>query len=236
MRENHRISVIIPALNEEKAISKVIQDIPKWVDDIIVVDNGSTDKTKDVAAANGAKTVTEPVKGYGRACLRGIEELRDCDIVVFLDGDYSDYPDDMDLIVTPILSDKADLVLGSRTTGKKQKGALTFQQRFGNHLACTLIWLFWRAEYTDLGPFRAIRYNQLKALEMSDKDYGWTIEMQIKAALQNMRTQEVPVRYRARIGVSKISGTLIGSIRAGTKILSIILLYTIKYGIRPHSP
>ncbi len=235
MKDQQRISVIIPALNEEKAISKVIADIPDWVDDIIVVDNGSTDKTGETASACGAIVVSEPVRGYGKACLRGIAELRDCNIVVFLDGDYSDYPCEMHLIVDPVLNGIADLALGSRTQGKSQKGALTPQQRIGNHLACFLMRLFWNVRYTDLGPFRAIRYDHLNALAMSDEGYGWTIEMQIKAALHNLAILETPVRYRARIGISKISGTLIGSVKAGIKILSLITLYMFKYGIRRYS-
>ncbi|MGH1350043.1 MAG: glycosyltransferase family 2 protein [Methyloligellaceae bacterium] len=235
MKEQQRISVIIPALNEEKAIKNVLADIPDWVDDVIVVDNGSTDETARVASSNGARVIHEPRRGYGQACLTGIQELKNCDIVVFLDGDYSDYPNEMHLIVDPILNGAADLVLGSRTAGKAQKGALTLQQQVGNNLACFLMRLLWKTKYTDLGPFRAIKHGRLMALAMSDKGYGWTIEMQIKAALHNLKIMETPVNYRARIGVSKISGTLTGSVSAGFKILSLITLYMFKYGIRFYS-
>ena len=232
MIENKKICVIIPALDEEGAIGKVIHDIPDWIDNITVVDNGSTDRTMEVAAKHGAQVLHEPRQGYGQACLTGISALKNCDIVVFIDGDYSDYPQEMSNLLRPILDDKADMVIGSRALGQSEKGSLTIVQRFGNKLACSLIKLFWNVTYTDLGPFRAIRYSSLLQLEMADTNYGWTIEMQIKAALKKLRTTEVAVSYRARIGTSKISGTIAGSVKAGTKILSTIGFYLWKYGFK----
>ncbi len=222
MRNGCRVGVVIPALNEADAIGSVIAEIPGWVDSIVVADNGSTDGTGDVARAGGAIVVRESEPGYGAACLAGIGALEPVDIVVFVDGDYSDFPADMGDLVDPIANGIADFVVGSRATGARERGALTPQQMFGNWLATTLIAVVWGARYSDLGPFRAIRANSLKALAMADRDYGWTVEMQIKAAEHKLRWQEVPVRYRRRIGVSKISGTLKGTIKAGTKILLII--------------
>jgi len=219
MRGNAKVSVIIPAFNEEKAISEVIAAIPDWVDEILVVDNGSTDKTAKKARAMGARVVSEPRRGYGSACLKGIDALENPDIVVFLDGDFSDYPDEMNRLVDPIIDGQAEMVIGSRVLGRHEKGALTPQARFGNRLSCFLIRLFWGVRYTDLGPFRAIAYPALKRLGMRDPDYGWTVEMQIKAAMKDLRSIEVPVNYRKRIGESKISGTLKGVVLAGTKIL-----------------
>jgi len=214
------ISVIIPTLNEENAIGLVIRDIPKDVaDEVIVVDNGSTDNTAMVAEKAGARVVREPHRGYGAACLKGIASAHEPDIVVFLDGDYSDYPEEMERIVAPIVQGTADLVIGSRIMGAGGKHVLLPQAYFGNKLATWLIDLLYHHRYTDLGPFRAIRCSALKQLDMQDMNFGWTIEMQIKAVKQGLSIMEVPVRYRTRIGTSKISGTVIGSIKAGAKIL-----------------
>lgn len=220
-----KISVIIPAFNEERAIGRVIDEIPNTVSEVIVVDNGSTDATAAIAQLRGAVVVHEPTRGYGQACLRGLSVLSDTDIVVFLDGDYSDFPEEMPALYEPIVSGAADLVVGSRVLGQREKGALLPQARFGNWLSTRLIrWLF-GVSFTDLGPFRAIDHKALKRLEMCDRDFGWTVEMQVKAARLEMRCTEVPVRYRKRIGISKISGTLSGSVRAGHKILWTIFKY-----------
>lgn len=237
MRNEHSIAVIIPVLNEEASIGKVIQDIPPWVDDIIVVDNGSTDDTAQVAMHRGARVVSEPQRGYGAACLRGMAALNAPDIVVFLDGDHSDHPEEMPLLVDPVIQGDVDLMIGSRVRGEREPGALTPQAAFGNWLATRLIRLFWGIQYTDLGPFRAIRYRTLRQLGMADRDYGWTVEMQIKAALHTVAADEVPVSYRKRAGVSKVSGTVRGVIGAGYKILSTIFLsalfskHTLKTGL-----
>jgi glycosyltransferase involved in cell wall biosynthesis len=225
MYKQNKIAVIIPAMNEESSIGKVLADIPDWVDDILVADNGSTDNTSRVAESAGARVFLEPQRGYGSACLKAMENLVHPDIVVFIDGDYSDHPEEMDILVDPIAIDQADFVLGSRVLGKAEKGALAIQARFGNWLACKLIKLFWDFKYTDLGPFRAIRYNNLIDLNMEDQNYGWTVEMQIKALKKNLRILEVPVRYRKRIGISKVTGTLRGVLGAGYKILSTIFIY-----------
>lgn len=220
-----KISVIIPAFNEERAIGRVLDEIPSTVSEVIVVDNGSTDATAAIAQLRGAVVVHEPTRGYGQACLRGLSALSDTDIVVFLDGDYSDFPEEMPALYEPIVSGAADLVVGSRVLGQREKGALLPQARFGNWLSTRLIrWLF-GVSFTDLGPFRAIDHKALKRLEMCDRDFGWTVEMQVKAARLEMRCTEVPVRYRKRIGISKISGTLSGSVRAGHKILWTIFKY-----------
>ena len=222
------VSVIIPVLNEENAIAKVINDIPKTgyneettIQEIIVVDNGCTDNTAAIAERNGARIVTEPRCGYGYACLAGITALttKPPDIVVFLDGDYSDYPTDMPQLLQPILENGTALVIGARTQGNA-KEALLPQARFGNWLACFLIRRFFGVHYTDLGPFRAILYKDLLALNMQDKTFGWTVEMQLKAAKLGIAACEVPVRYRKRIGTSKITGTLTGTFKAGYKILT----------------
>ena len=222
MKEGARISVIIPALNEEGSIDRVISDIPDWVDEVIVADNGSLDRTAEKALAAGARVVREERRGYGSACLAGIRALESPEVVVFLDGDYSDHPEEMDRLVDPILGNKAELVIGSRVRGRAQPGALTPQARWGNWLACRLIRLFWGVRFTDLGPFRAVSHKGLQGLRMADPDFGWTVEMQIKAARMGMRCLEVPVSYRRRIGRSKISGTFKGVVLAGTKILSTI--------------
>jgi glycosyltransferase involved in cell wall biosynthesis len=227
MRDKFRISVIIPAVDEERSIGKVISEIPGWVDEVIVVDNGSADKTADVAQSAGAKVLFEPRRGYGCACLTGIANLNNPDIVVFLDGDYSDYPGEMEHLVDPIATGLVDIVVGSRVLGQAQKGALSPQARFGNWLSCKLIRLFWKVRYTDLGPFRAVRFSTLNELDMRDPNYGWTVEMQIKAAQQGMKIMEVPVSYRKRIGKSKVSGTIRGVILAGTKILTLIFVSAI---------
>jgi len=219
MRHHHTIAVVIPALNEAGSIGRVLDDIPEWVDDVVIADNGSTDGTAKVAERHGARVVREDRRGYGSACLAGIAALDRPDIVVFLDADYSDYPDEMALLVDPITEGEAELVIGSRTLGEHEPGALTLQARFGNALSCLLIRHFWGVRYSDLGPFRAIRYAALERLNMGDPDYGWTVEMQIKAAQQGLRVAEAPVRYRRRIGKSKISGTVRGCVGAGSKIL-----------------
>jgi len=215
------IAAVIPALNEEGSIGLVLQDIPKeMVQLTVVVDNGSSDGTADVASAHGAQVLLEPDRGYGAACLAGIAALPpEIGIIVFLDADYSDYPAEMGKLTAPILENRADFVVGSRMVYPHAKASLTFQQRWGNWLATTLIRTLFGRAYSDLGPFRAIRRDALDRLAMSDRDYGWTVEMQIKAITAGLRILEVPVRYRTRIGRSKISGTLNGTLRAGSKIL-----------------
>ena len=224
------IKVIIPAINEEASISKVIAEIPKIVSEIIVVDNGSSDATKNTAKKAGATVLEQPIKGYGNACLKGLEYLEKSsekpEIVVFIDGDYSDFPQEMTGILAPILDNKADFVIGARNADLREKGAMTLPQRFGNWLATFLMRLLFNSTFTDLGPFRAIKYKNLIALKMEDKTYGWTVEMQLKALKQNLRYTEVPVHYKKRIGVSKVSGTIKGAIFAGIKILSWIFKYS----------
>jgi glycosyltransferase involved in cell wall biosynthesis len=227
MQCNPKISVIIPALNEEKSIGLVLKDIPKGlVKEIIVVDNGSHDNTVAMAKNFGGKVVSEPSKGYGAACLRGISMLgEETDIVVFLDADYSDYPQDIHSLLGPLIEGKAELVIGSRLLGTRSKGALLPQALLGNKIATFLIRIFWGFKYTDLGPFRAIKYKDLISLNMRDKNFGWTVEMQIKAIRKGLRVVEIPVRYRKRIGNSKITGTFSGTILAGFKIIYTILKY-----------
>lgn len=218
------LAVLIPAFNEEQAIAQVLAAIPSGLaQQVVVVDNGSTDRTAEVARSLGARVVSEPRRGYGQACLSGLAALASVDIVVFLDGDYSDYPDEMPALLAPILRGEADLVIGSRVLGTRQRGALLPQQRLGNALATWLIRWFYGVRYTDLGPFRAIRTDALRRLQMQDRDYGWTVEMQVKAAQAGLRLAEVPVSYRRRLGVSKISGTLKGTLKAGHKIITTIL-------------
>lgn len=218
-----RIGVVIPALNEERSLGRVLAAIPSWVHEIVVVDNGCTDRTAEIARASGAKVIWEPRRGYGAACLAGIAALDKPDIVVFLDADFSDDPSEMARLVAPISRGQADLLIGSRTLGSCEHGALTVQQRFGNALACWLIRVFWHQSCTDLGPFRAIRFDALRALEMDDQAYGWTIQMQLRAARLGLSVVEVPVSYRRRIGTSKISGTFRGVLGAGAGILSRIV-------------
>jgi len=223
-----QIAVIIPAFNEEKSIGKVVNAIPKdIVQIIIVVNNNSTDDTVNAANTAGAIVLTEKRKGYGWACLAGMDYLKNQspEIIVFLDGDFSDYPEEIDQLIQPILEQNMDMVIGSRVLGKREKGSLLPQQRFGNWLATKLIRLFYGAKFTDLGPFRAIRYDKLIALNMADKTYGWTIEMQIKAVKKKYHFCEVPVRYRKRIGVSKVSGTIKGTLLAGIKIIFAVFKY-----------
>lgn len=219
------IDVIIPAYNEEHAIGKVIREIPKnFVRDIIVCNNNSTDNTSQRAIEAGAKVVNQPDRGYGNACLSGIHYIKTHqfrqppDIIVFMDADYSDYPQEMPSLINPIAEGK-DLVVGSRVLGQLVPGSMTTPQVFGNWLATRLIRLFYGFRFTDLGPFRAIRWNKLLELNMQDKTFGWTVEMQVKALRHNLSCIEVPVSYRKRIGVSKISGTMKGTILAGHKIL-----------------
>jgi len=219
---NPVIKVVIPARNEEQALGKVIREIPDNIHEVIVADNGSTDGTARVAEELGAVVVSVPEAGYGRACLAGIAAADPCDIIVFLDGDASDYPAQLTELVAPIIADRADLVIGSRVKGKREKGSLTPQQRFGNALACWLMKIFWKSRFTDLGPFRAIRKTSLDALDMKAPTFGWTVEMQVRALKQNLRCAEIAVDYRKRIGKSKISGTVRGVILAGYYILATI--------------
>uniref|UniRef100_A0A7C2K0C5 Glycosyltransferase family 2 protein n=1 Tax=Schlesneria paludicola TaxID=360056 RepID=A0A7C2K0C5_9PLAN len=226
------VTVVIPALNEARSIALVLADLPP-VGRVIVVDNGSTDRTAIVATQFNAHVVDEPCRGYGAACLRGLAEIAVLtqqgqpapEIVVFIDADYSDHPDELPKLVAPIQEGKADFVVGSRLLGDLEPGAMPPQSRYGNRFACWLMWLLWRARFTDLGPFRAIRYDALCRLGMQDRNFGWTIEMQIKAVQSGLRCLELPVSYRRRIGRSKISGTVSGTIRAGGKILYTIARY-----------
>lgn len=230
------VVVIIPARNEEASLPLVLRDLPP-VGAVIVVDNGSTDTTAACALRHGAEVIYEGRTGYGSACLAGLAEIERTvmadyrpapGVIVFLDADYSDHVDLLPKLVAPILADKADFVLGSRLIGKREPGAMPPQSIMGNRLACLLMWLIWGARYTDLGPFRAIRYDALRTLRMGDQNFGWTVEMQIKAVAAELRIAEIPVPYRRRVGTSKISGTLTGTVKAGAKIL-----YTIaKYGYK----
>ena len=230
--KNPRIKVIIPAFNEADSIGLVIQDIPDLVEEVIVVSNNSTDQTEENARKAGASVLTETRKGYGYACLKGMdyvaEQAEKPDIIVFLDGDYSDYPEQLSAIIQPILQENIDFVIGARVDRLREEGAMTFPQIFGNWLATRLMRLFFGAKFTDLGPFRAIKYEKLLALKMEDKTYGWTVEMQLKAIKQKLSYVEVPVNYRNRIGVSKVSGTVKGAVMAGVKILGWIFKYSLK--------
>ena len=224
------IKVVIPANNEEQSIGLVVRDIPRHlVSEIVVVNNASTDRTREEAEAAGATVLDEPTPGYGRACLKGINYLKAegkrPDVLVFLDGDYSDYPEEMELVVAPILNDGVDMVIGSRALGQREGGSMTFPQVFGNWLATTLMRIFYRVRFTDLGPFRAIRFDKLLEINMVDQTYGWTVEMQVKAARHKLKTAEVAVNYKKRIGVSKVSGTIKGTVMAGYKILWTIFKY-----------
>jgi hypothetical protein len=232
------IDVVIPAFNEEVSLPRVLADIPSTlVRDVVVVDNGSSDATTRVAAYAGAHVVYEPRRGYGAACLRGLAELArrpegPPEIVVFLDADHSDHPEEMPALVAPILAEEADLVLGSRLRGEREPGAMPPHSVWGNRLACALMRLLFGARYTDLGPFRAIRWSALQRLDMCDRGFGWTVEMQIKAVRFGLRVREVPVSYRRRIGTSKISGTLSGTVGAGSKILYLIARYGLGSSLR----
>ena len=226
------IKVIIPAYNEQDSIGKVVRDIPEIVDEIIIVSNDSTDKTEEYAKNAGATVLSENRKGYGYACLKGMDYIakqeKKPEIVVFLDGDYSDYPEQLEALVAPILNDNLDFVIGARVKDLRESGSMTPQQVFGNWLATYLMKLLFHAKFTDLGPFRAIKYEKLLGLKMEDTTYGWTVEMQLKALKQQLTYIEVPVKYRNRIGVSKVSGTIKGSIFAGIKILGWIFKYSFK--------
>jgi len=229
---NLNIKVIIPAYNEEESIGLVIKDIPAIVSEIIVVNNNSSDMTFQKAKEAGATVLTEKRKGYGYACLAGMEYISKLEeppeIIVFLDGDYSDYPEELSKIIAPIIENDIDFVVGARKSELREKGSMTIPQIFGNWLATRLMKLFYGSSFTDLGPFRAIKYNKLLALKMEDKTYGWTVEMQLKAIKRKYSYIEIPVNYRNRIGVSKVSGTLKGAIFAGIKILLWIFKYSFK--------
>lgn len=224
------VDVVIPAFNEEGSIGLVVKDIPKdLVRNIVVVDNNSTDGTAKAAEAQGAIVVSEKEQGYGAACLRGLETIRNSelkpDIVVFLDADHSDYPEEMPLLINPILQDGVALVIGSRSIGVREKGAMMPQQVFGNWLATRMMKVLYKADFTDLGPFRAITWEALEQIKMADRNFGWTVEMQVKVLKHKLKYTEVPVRYRKRIGVSKITGTVKGTVMAGYKIIATILKY-----------
>ncbi|WP_040280236.1 glycosyltransferase family 2 protein [Psychroserpens damuponensis] len=227
-----KIKVIIPAYNEADSIALVIKDIPNIVDEIIVVSNNSNDDTEINAKKAGATVLKETNRGYGYACLKGMSYIAkqqdQPDIIVFLDGDYSDYPEELTKIVAPIINDNIDFVIGSRVKELREKGSMTIPQIFGNWLSTSLMTLLFRAKFTDLGPFRAIKYKTLLDLKMEDKTYGWTVEMQLKALRKKLSYTEVPVNYRNRIGVSKVSGTVKGAIFAGVKILGWIFKYSFK--------
>lgn len=227
-----KIKVIIPAYNEQDSIAHVIRDIPELVDEIIVVNNNSTDNTVENAKNAGATVLTENRKGYGYACLKAMDYLskhsQKPDIIVFLDGDYSDYPEELTKLIAPIINKNIDFVIGARVKRLRESGSMTPQQVFGNWLATFLMKLLYGAEFTDLGPFRAIKYDKLLGLNMEDKTYGWTVEMQLKALKQKLSYIEVPVKYKQRIGVSKVSGTIKGTIFAGYKILGWIFKYSFK--------
>ena len=224
-----RVAVIIPALNEQDALPHVLRDIPTPpVQRVVVADNDSTDRTAEVAREHGAEVVFETERGYGAACLKALAYLAadPPDIVVFLDGDYSDHPNELPSLIEPIVAGDADMVIGSRVRGQREEGALSVQQRVGNAIACGALRLLYGVHYTDLGPFRAIRWETLLALRMQDRNYGWTVEMQIKAARSRVAYREIPVSYRQRIGVSKVSGTIRGAVGAGAKILWLLGRYT----------
>ncbi len=240
-KQSTGVVVIIPARNEEASLPLVLRDLPP-VDAVIVVDNGSTDTTAACALRHGVEVVYEGRTGYGSACLAGLAAVERAvlagyrpapNVVVFLDADYSDHPDLLPQLVAPIFADEVDFVLGSRLIGEREPGAMPPQSVFGNRLACLLMRLIWGARFTDLGPFRAIRYDALRTLGMVDRNFGWTVEMQIKAVAAGLRIAEIPVPYRRRVGTSKISGTLTGSVKAGAKILYTIAKYTCATWRRP---
>jgi len=232
-RPEARIAVIIPALNEEQAIRGVVSRIPDFVSEIIVADNGSTDRTAERARAAGARVISVPLAGYGRACLAGVAQATEANILVFIDGDGSDVPEEMGALVAPILSGEVDMVIGSRVLGHAEAGSLTVPQRFGNWLACALMKLFWGAEYTDLGPFRAIRRSAYDELDMVAPTYGWTVEMQVRALKRKLAVADIPVNYKQRIGTSKISGTVRGVVLAGAYILGTIFAEKLGRGPKP---
>ncbi|MFQ5608447.1 MAG: glycosyltransferase family 2 protein [Candidatus Zixiibacteriota bacterium] len=232
MYRDHFVTAIIPALNEQESIGLVLADLPDVIDEVIVCDNRSSDQTASVARAAGARVVLEPMRGYGAACLKAAEAVSDnTDALLFLDADYSDYPAEALALLDPIVSGEADFVIGSRALGAESRLALPPAARFGNRLATALIRVIWRVRFTDLGPFRAIRYASYRALRMRDRNFGWTIEMQIRAAKLGLRITERPVSYRKRIGKSKISGTIMGSVKAGGKILYLMLREALASGI-----
>ena len=226
------IKVIIPAYNEEASIGHVIKAIPNIVSEVIVISNNSTDNTINVAKNAGATVLTENNKGYGYACLKGIDyvskQATKPNIIVFLDGDFSDYPEGLSKLIAPIINKNIDFVIGARVSEFREQGSMTSPQIFGNWLATSLMSLFFNSKFTDLGPFRAIKYHKLLALKMEDKTYGWTVEMQLKALKNNYSYLEIPVKYRNRIGVSKVSGTIKGAIFAGVNILYWIFKYSFK--------
>jgi glycosyltransferase involved in cell wall biosynthesis len=226
------IRVIIPAYNEQDSIGKVVEAVPELVKEVIVVNNNSNDETAAVAAKAGATVLTEASSGYGYACLKGMDYVaakdEATDIIVFLDGDYSDYPEELTKIIAPIIDKDIDFVIGARKKVLRERGSMTPQQVFGNRLATFLMKLMYKSKFTDLGPFRAIKYDKLLQLQMEDKTYGWTVEMQLKALRHKMSYTEIPVRYRNRIGVSKVSGTVKGTIMAGIKIIGWIVKYSFK--------
>lgn len=229
MIKNTRINVIIPAHNEAQSIAKVLRDLPEDVDEVIVTDNNSTDDTAQQAKQAGATVCFESQMGYGYACLKALEYIASKpikpDVIVFIDGDYSDYPEQLTDLIKPILEQDFDFVIGARVKSLRNKGSMTFPQEFGNWLATSLMRLIYGAKFTDLGPFRAIKYNKLLALDMNDKTYGWTVEMQLKALNHKLKYKEIPVKYRNRIGTSKVSGTVKGAVMAGVKILTWVLKY-----------
>ena len=225
----HKISAIIPALNEEESLPKVINDLPSIIDEIVVCDNGSTDKTSSVAKDAGAIVVNESEKGYGAACLKAFNAVApDTSIILYIDGDYSDYPAEADSIIKPIVDDNYDMVIGSRMLTRKNHNAIPPAAVFGNWLTSNLIKIIWGIRSTDIGPFRAIKYDVYISLNMRDRNFGWTTEMQVKAVKKGCKCLEVPVSYRKRIGTSKVSGTISGSVRAGIKFLWIIFREAIK--------
>lgn len=226
--------MVIPALDEERALPLVLAELPAgWVERVVVCDNGSRDRTAEVARAAGATVVHEPRRGYGSACLRALRALREQpegppEVVVFLDADHSDYPEELPALLAPILAGEADLVIGSRALRPEARAALLPQARWGNLLAVTLIRWTWGARFSDLGPFRAVTWEALERARMRDPDFGWTVELQVRAAQLGLRAREVPVRYRARVGRSKITGTVSGTLRAGKKILGTIARFRLE--------
>jgi glycosyltransferase involved in cell wall biosynthesis len=226
------IKAVIPALDEERAIGAVVRNAPSFLTETIVVDNGSRDATARIAAIAGARVIAEPRRGYGRACMAGIAAALPCDIILFMDADGADDPADAAAIVAPVAGGRADLVIGSRMIGRAERGALTIPQRWGNALACMLIRRFWGVRFTDLGPFRAVSAAALARLALDDETYGWTVEMQARAAKLGLRCAETPVRYRRRVGRSKISGTVSGAVRAGATILYVLVRERFRDGPR----